>query len=50
MIATITSITIVSGMFSAIIEMKTLTTVMTEETSCGRLWLIIWRRVSMSLV
>ncbi len=29
---------------------NTVTMVMTLETSCGMLWLIIWRRVSISLV
>ena len=37
-------------MLSTIIEIKTLTTVMVQLSSWGMLWLIIWRRVSMSLV
>ena len=48
--ATIKSVTIVSGMFSTSILIIMLATVITLEKSWGRLWLIIWRRVSMSLV
>ena len=37
-------------MLSTIMDTRTLTTVMVQLSSWGMLWLIIWRRVSMSLV
>ncbi len=40
----------VSGMESESIIARTETTVTTAESICGRLWLIIWRSVSMSFV
>ena len=40
----------VRGMFRIIMDTSTLTTVMEQLSSWGMLWLIIWRRVSMSLV
>ncbi len=48
--ATISRVTKVSGTFRISILTRTLTMVITLESSCGKLWLIIWRRVSMSLV
>lgn len=39
-----------SGMSSTSILIKVETSVMTEFTSCGRLWLMNWRRVSTSFV
>ena len=48
--ATMARVRRVRGMLSTIIEIKTLTTVMVQLSSWGMLWLIIWRRVSMSLV
>ena len=43
-------VTAVRGRLSTSMETKTLTTLMVQLSSWGRLWLIIWRRVSMSLV
>ena len=40
----------VSGMLSTIMLEKVTAMVMTELKACGRLLLIIWRRVSTSLV
>ena len=48
--ATISSVTSVNGISSTSIQANTLTTVMALLIICGMLWLIIWRRVSMSLV
>ena len=48
--ATITRVRPVRGMLRTSMEAKTLTMVMEQLRSWGMLWLIIWRRVSMSLV
>ena len=40
----------VSQMLSVSIEQNTETTVKMEESVCGMLWEIIWRRVSVSFV
>ena len=48
--ATISMVTMVSCQLSRHMLKKTDTMVMTLETSCGMLWLSIWRRVSTSLV
>ena len=50
MTPTISRVTKVSGMSSTSMQAKTLTTVMALLMIWGMLWLIIWRRVSMSLV
>ena len=50
MSATITSVTSVSGMLRISIMLRILTIVIALLNSCGTLWLIIWRSVSMSFV
>ena len=49
-ITVLASVTSVSGMLRSNILIKTLTMEMMLFKNCGILWLIIWRRVSMSLV
>ena len=49
-IPTMTRVSTVSGTLSTTMETSTLTTVIALFSSCGMLWLIIWRRVSISLV
>ena len=48
--ATITSVIIVSGTESTIIETSVMAMVTAELTNCGMVWLMSWRSVSMSLV
>ena len=48
--ATISMVTMVSCQLSMHMLAKTETMVMALDTSCGMLWLSIWRRVSTSLV
>ena len=48
--AAITIDTMVSGTLSTIMLVSVATMVMTELSACGRLWLIICRKVSTSLV
>ena len=50
MIATITRVIRVRGMFSATMLMKVAAMVTPELIIWGRLWLMSWRRVSTSLV
>ena len=50
MTAAMTIDTMVSGTLSTIMLASVMDIVMSEFSACGRLWLIIWRSVSTSLV